>query len=90
MSTKITITIADLSDLIDSAFALGKTYATHEISSMRNVDFETPKPDTPEYYDFIEGNGGDTLYSGDAKTDIAWKYVSKSMRKDFYASIDFD
>lgn len=90
---KITITLEELSDIIDSSFDLGKTYATDEISTMSNVhsvDIPVFITGSRKFQDFIEKNDGQTYSAREAKKGIAWKCVGASLKKALNSEINFD
>lgn len=80
---KVTLTPSELSDLIDRAFDLGKSYATDEIASIAPISTQKVPlcVGTGEWEEFIESNGGVLLNSGDAKLDILWESCAMVMRE---------
>jgi hypothetical protein len=87
--TKVTLTPAELSDIIDQAFALGKIYAIDEINS---TDMEVPSPrnvSADAFNTWIENRGGHSLNSGDAKLDILWEACAMSMKESLKDVIDY-
>lgn len=95
--TKVTLTPAELSDIIDEAFALGKLYSADELQS---AGFDRVPSATgsgshamQKFLDtwgrWIEQNGGDSLNSGDAKLDILWGACAMSMKESLKSVIDY-
>ncbi len=80
---KVSLTPAELSDIIDKAFDLGKTYATDELASIAPISTEKVPSCVRnwEWNEFIESNGGVLLNSGDAKLDILWESCAMVMRE---------
>lgn len=89
---RFNVTVEQLCDIIDDAFRLGKVYATDELhttggTSTRNVPvFENDV----QWNNFIEGRGGYTLHSGDAKAEILFKHLQNTIRDRFTQQLAFD
>lgn len=85
--TQVTLTPAELGDIIDNAFNLGKVYAADELSS---AGYEVPTNHKggflgthaflQEWNKHIEKQGGDALNSGDAKLDILFDACTNGLR----------
>ena len=85
----LTLTPAEISDIIDRAFALGKIYAADEINStgmevpcLNNVSMDA-------WGAWIEKRGGHTLNAGDAKLDILWEAMAMKLKDDLKQYIDY-
>ena len=87
--TKVTLTPAELSDIIDQSFALGKVYSADELQSagfdkvpsMQGNGAHAMQKFLSTWGNWIEQNGGDSLNSGDAKLDILWRVCAVSMKQ---------
>lgn len=95
--TQVTLTPAQLSDIIDQAFALGKVYAADELYT---ADYRTvPRKKAGgmlEQESFrlrwdkhIQERGGETLNSGEAKLDILFEACAKPMRAELSKVISY-
>ena len=89
--TKVTLTPAELSDIIDTAFRLGKVYACDELQS---AGYNVPSLYMNERSEVvwnkaIEEKGGNLLNSGDAKLDILWDACAASMKESLKDVIDY-
>jgi len=91
-NNKFNLTAAQLCDIIDDAFELGKTYATDELESCRPMcTRHVPVyKNANEWNAFIELNGGYTFHSGDAKADILFKHLHDIIRDRFSRTVAFD
>ena len=95
--TQVTLTPAQLSNIIDQAFALGKVYAADELKSAGYSTVPTKKAGgflEDESFRLswnlhIEERGGNTLNSGDAKLDLMFDAVAKHMREDLKQFISY-
>ena len=95
--TTFELTGQQLADLIDKAFNLGKVYATDELNTTAikatTVSLPTSIPvwkSEAEWTEFIESNGGHTLYSGLAKEELLYNAVKHIIRERFAEIICFD
>lgn len=88
---KVTLTPAEISDIIDRAFKLGKTYATDELASIAPISTENIPlcVRTWEWEEFIESNGGVLLNAGDAKLEILWEAMTMTLKDDLKQYIDY-
>lgn len=95
--TKVTLTPAELSDIIDQAFALGKVYSADELQSagfdkvpsMQGSGAHATQKFLSTWGKWIEQNGGDSLNSGDAKLDILWEACAMTMKESLKDVIDY-
>lgn len=95
--TTYKLTPAELSNIIDQAFHLGKTYAADELSSAgydtipcQNAGgFLEQESFRQKWKQHIEERGGNTLNSGDAKLDIMFDTLARHMRQDLKQFIDY-
>ena len=95
--TKVTLTPAQLSDIIDQAFALGKVYSADELQSagfdkvpsVKGSGSHAMQKFLDTWGRWIEQNGGDSLNSGDAKLDILWDACAASMKESLKDVIDY-
>lgn len=86
----ITLTPAQLTDLVEDAFNLGKRYTIDELNDCglnviipRNDTVRTSRGWVNKYEAFVECSGGLNLYSGDAKTDLILRHANESLREVF-------
>ena len=91
-NNKFNLTAAQLCDIIDDAFELGKTYATDELDSCRTMNTRNVPvyTDADKWNAFIEKNGGHTLHSGDAKSEMLFKHLENIIRERFSQTVAFD
>ena len=95
--TKVTLTPAELSDMIDDAFALGKVYAADELQSagfdkvpsLKGSGLHATQTFLDTWGKWIEKNGGNSLNSGDAKLDILWEACAMSMKESLKSVVDY-
>jgi len=82
--TKVTLTPAELSEVIDKAFLLGKVYCIDELHS---AGFEAPPlymndKSAVAWNNRIEKEGGHILNSGEAKMDILYEACKEAFREE--------
>lgn len=89
---KFNLTAQQLADIIDDAFSLGKIYATDELQTTSNTSTQNVPvfEDEDQWNKFIEGRGGHTLHSGDAKADMLFKHLQNQIRDRLARTIGFD
>ena len=95
--TKVTLTPAQLSELIDKAFALGKVYAADELQSAGYHSIPTKRAGglleeesfRLRFDEHVTDRGGNTLNSGDAKLDLLWEACAKELREELKSHIDY-
>lgn len=87
-----TLTTAQLIDIIDDAFALGKTYATDELATISPISTDKVPVcrGRGAWHEFIESNGGHTLHSGDAKGSLLFNNLNQFLHDRFVSTLDFD
>lgn len=89
---KVTLTPAEISDMIDRAFKLGKTYATDELASIAPISTDKVpvcRGHHAAWHEFIESNGGVLLNAGDAKLEILWEAMTMTLKDDLKQYIDY-
>ena len=95
--TQVTLTPAQIGDMIDEAFNLGKIYAADELQSAGYSTVPTRKAGGVledeafrlTWNQHIQERGGNTLNSGDAKLDILFDAVVRHMREDLKQFISY-
>jgi len=81
----IKLTPAQITDLVEDAFNLGKLYAADELESCGAVVPRIVAGEDPlkNWQPFLESRGGVSLHSGDAKTDLILRHANQSLRDVF-------
>jgi len=81
----IKLTPAQITDLVEDAFNLGKVYAADEIESCGSVVPRIVAGEDPlkNWQQFLDSRGGVALHSGDAKTDLILRHANASLREVF-------
>ena len=89
---KFNLSSAQLCEIINDAFELGKTYATDELDSCRSINTRKVPTYTnaDKWNEFIEKNGGHTLHSGEAKFEILYEHVQNIICERFSRTVAFD
>ena len=88
---KVTLTPAEVSEIIDQAFALGKVYATDELAFAPNFNTKDliVYRDDKTWTSFLEAIGGTGLNAGDAKLDILWQVMALRLKEDLKQYVDY-
>ena len=81
----IKLTAAQITDLVEDAFNLGKVYAADELVSCGSVVPHIVAGEDPlkNWQPFLDLRGGVALHSGDAKTDLILRHATPSLREVF-------
>lgn len=81
----IKLTPAQITDLVEDAFNLGKLYAADELESCGSIVPRIVRGDDPleNWQPFLESRGGVSLHSGDAKTDLVLRHLQQNLRDVF-------
>ncbi len=81
----IKLTPAQITDLVEDAFNLGKVYAADELESCGAVVPRIVPGEDPlkNWQPFLDSRGGVALHGGDAKTDLILRHLQQNLRDVF-------